>query len=280
MPTGRRVTVPSSRTVPDGRWPRCSFRLPRGAPPVQGPSVLPAGPNRPTESGRPATSRPRAGRPVTAVRPRTGAGGPGSRSRPADARRPPRRSGAAMAGRPHGLAPDVLTDSLRTSSRTRSGRPHGPAPSGLVRAAQSAFTEPAPSGLVRAAQSAFTDPRRAASYGPRRAPSRTRAERPRTGRAEHLHETRAERPRTGRAEHLHETRAERPRTGRAEHLHETRAERTRTGPPGHSCGTTATGALAWCSTACATGPIRAPSGVRRMRRPTTTSDASAAASTR
>jgi len=34
------------------------------------------------------------------------------------------------------------------------------------------------------------------------------------------------------------------------------------------------GATAWRSTACATGPIRAPSGIRRIRRPTTISDAS------
>lgn len=45
-------------------------------------------------------------------------------------------------------------------------------------------------------------------------------------------------------------------------------------------GITATGALAWWSTACVTGPMRAPSGVRRMWRPTTTSEASRAASTR
>lgn len=38
-----------------------------------------------------------------------------------------------------------------------------------------------------------------------------------------------------------------------------------------ACGTTATGQLAWCRTPCATEPMRAPTAVRRTRRPTTIS---------
>ena len=46
--------------------------------------------------------------------------------------------------------------------------------------------------------------------------------------------------------------------------------------PAHSCGTTATGQCAWCSTPWATEPIRAPTAVRWARRPTTISWARAA----
>lgn len=49
---------------------------------------------------------------------------------------------------------------------------------------------------------------------------------------------------------------------------------------GQSCGTTTTGAMAWCRTACVTGPTCRPAGERRLRRPTTTMAASREASTR